>query len=94
MVAAHRTPAFRRTGAGSLPPDFDFVVLGGVSHGEMCDWCGEDVAPQSALVEIIWIHAGPKLATAFLHPGCFEVWNSTLSPLASIAGEFESTGPK
>jgi hypothetical protein len=50
--------------------------------------------PQSALVEIFGIHAGPKLATAFLHPGCFEVWNSTLSPLASIAGEFESTTPR
>jgi hypothetical protein len=94
MAAAHRTPAFRRTSACSLPPDLDFVAQGGVSHGEMCDWCGEDVASQSALIEIVWIRAGPKLATAFLHPECFDVWNSTLLPQASITGNFELIAPK
>jgi hypothetical protein len=67
----------RRTGAGTLPVDVDFVAQGGVSHGERCDWCGEDVAPQCAMIEIIWVNEGPVLATAFLHPACYEVWRSS-----------------
>ena len=77
MVAAEND--YRRPNAGMLPPNWDFVVQSGVSHGEECDWCGDDVPPQSALIELIWINAGPVLTTAFLHPACFEVWRSTLS---------------
>ena len=65
-----------------MPPDRDYVAQGGVSHGEMCDWCGEDVSPQCAMIEIIWINPGPVLATAFLHPACYETWRAAQFPTA------------
>ena len=65
-----------------MPPDRDYVAQGGVSHGEMCDWCGEDVSPQGAMIEIIWINPGPVLATAFLHPACYESWRAAQFPSA------------
>lgn len=80
MVAVPPT-GHPRTGAGTLPPGWDFVVQSGVSHGEMCDWCGQDVEHQTAMVEILWITAGPSLATAFLHRPCFDIWKSTLGPI-------------
>lgn len=81
MAALLNEPEYRRSGAGTLPTDFDFVVQGGVSHGELCDWCGVHVEPQTPLAEVLWVRAGPVLATAFLHPTCYEVWRSILSTL-------------
>jgi hypothetical protein len=59
--------------SGELPSDECSKVLGGTSNGEICDACGEAVAPSQLVMECIGDHY-PR-AVQF-HVLCFYLWDA------------------
>jgi hypothetical protein len=63
----------QKLSTGELPSDECTKVLGGTSNGEICDACGEAVAPNQLVMECIGDHY-PK-AVQF-HVLCFYLWDA------------------
>jgi hypothetical protein len=66
--------------SGELPRDDCSKVMGGTSHGEICDACGDAVAATQLVMECIGDHYPRAIQ---FHVLCFYLWDAARRALGA-----------